>query len=79
MPRAKSEGKEIEAISLEKELKSFICLGIVVMKLGEEGLCIRIRGGREDSFVDVDGLLGTRSDREDRIRVICTAGKTEWG
>ena len=78
MPRAKSEGKEIEAISLEKGLKSFICLGIVVMKLGEEGLCIRIRGGREDSFVDV-GLLGTRSDREDRIRVICTAGKTGWG
>ena len=69
VPRTKSKGKEIEAIKLEEELEEFhLSEADVYETVDEEAGDTSGLEEEEDSFVDIDGIPGTRCDQEGGIK-----------
>ena len=75
--RTKSKGKEIEVISLEEELEEFhLSEGDGYETVDAEvGDTSGLEGEGEDSFVDIDDILGTRSNQEGGIRGASMVGR----
>ena len=74
--RTKSKGKEIEVINLEEGLEEFhLSEGDGYETVDAEvGDTLGLEG-EEDSFVDIDDILGTRSDQEGGVRGTSMVGR----